>query len=111
MKKTLLYRSFILLVGGVFYGILCIYDIPCLFRHFTGVICPGCGMGRALYACLCFDFKTAFQYHPMVFSLPLLLAYFFTEDGRVFKNKVLNNLILSVIGIGFLVNYTYNLLR
>ncbi len=45
----------------------------CLFRAFSGLPCPGCGLTRALIALLHGDPAAAFAYHPYSFVLlPLL---------------------------------------
>ncbi len=66
-------------------------------------------MTRAVIALLSLDFKTAIYYHPMVFSLPILFLYFLF-DGNLFKNKVLNRVVIAAIFVGFLVNWAINLL-
>lgn len=87
----------------------CAADFQCVFlRHFH-VICPGCGMTRAVKALLRLDFAGAWHFHPMVFSMPLLVLYI-ALDGHVFRKKAVNILILSLIGAGFAVNYTIRLI-
>ena len=39
--------------------------LPCLFRKFTGLLCPGCGNTRAAMSLLKFDFSCAFTYNPL----------------------------------------------
>lgn len=65
--------------------------LPCLFRTFTGLDCPGCGMTRAFYCLLHFNFAGAFRYNPFSFLLAPLLALFWT-----------NGLIYFLRGRGFL---------
>lgn len=36
----------------------------CLFRHATGLPCPGCGLSRSVAALLHLDVAAAFAYHP-----------------------------------------------
>lgn len=51
--------------GGIF--------LPCLFRHFTGLYCPGCGMTRALHALAHGDLSTALAMNPLgVLAIPVL---------------------------------------
>lgn len=45
----------------------------CIFRLLTGIPCPGCGMTRALAAVLRGDAASAFSFHPLWWTLPLLL--------------------------------------
>ncbi len=78
--------------------------IPCVLLWATGYECPGCGMTRALISALRFDFVSAFQYHRMFWSLPILGLYVLF-DGKLFKNKILNAFILILIAVGFVVNW------
>ena len=61
-------------------------------------------MTRACLAALRLDFMTAFSFHPMFWSMPLLYLYFLTDNG-VFRKKWINRLVLSVIAFGFLVTW------
>lgn len=80
----------------------------CRFLKYFHIICPGCGMTRAVRALFCLDFKAAFFYHPMVFSLPLVFIYIFT-NGRLFHKKIVDNIVLGCIGAGFVINYVIKL--
>lgn len=51
--------------------------IGCVFLHFFGIPCPGCGMTRALRCLLQLDFAGAFRHHPLVFAMPYVFAYIF----------------------------------
>ena len=68
-----------------FAGLLIFWNIPkqhifhgpvlCIFKRFFKVECPGCGMVRAFYSVVHFDFPTAWQYNRMVVIVfPLLSA-------------------------------------
>ena len=46
--------------------------------------------------------------HPMFWSMPVLVAYFF-KDYRLFQNKWLNNGILILIGAGFMAQWIWKL--
>lgn len=84
------------------------FDIGCVWRHFFGVECPGCGMTRSLLSLLRGDIRAAFAFHPMFWSLPIIVLYIM-YDGRIFKNNLANYLPLVVIGAGFAVNYAVKL--
>ncbi|MBR4072859.1 MAG: DUF2752 domain-containing protein [Clostridia bacterium] len=84
------------------------FRIGCVWNYFLGVPCPGCGMTRALIALLRGDIITSLKYHFMLFSLPVLYLYVFF-DGKLFKNKILNNGLLIIILIGFLIRWIINL--
>ena len=81
----------------------------CIFLRTFHVICPGCGMTRAIRAVLHMDLYGALMYHPMVFALPLVGIYVLKE-GRAFKNKYVNISVISLVGVGFLVNYIFKLI-
>jgi hypothetical protein len=99
-------REKIFIIAALFvYGLLLhLLGIYCPIKFLTGISCPGCGMTRAVLSCLKLDFASAFAYHPMVFSLPVLVLYFI-RDGKVFKNSFLNVAVIAVVGLGFLLNW------
>lgn len=100
-EKTII--TVILLIGIVILGIS---GIGCIFNTYLGIRCPGCGMTRAVVSALRLDFYRAFYYHKMFWSLPILYAYFLF-DGRIFKRKIIDILILSAIAVGFCVNWLF----
>ena len=74
-----------------------ILDRECLFKSVFGVPCPTCGMTRAVMSLARLDFGSAFRYHPLVFTLPLLYWTVVTEL-EPFKNKRLNKItVVSLI--------------
>jgi len=100
-----------LLLTLIYIAVLLIFwyfEIPCIFKHFFGISCPGCGMSRAVLSAIKFDFASAFSYHPMVWSLPILYL-FFLFNGKVFNKKWLDLGILVAIALGFLINFIVKL--
>lgn len=94
-----------ILLTMLYSGILIIFwllEVPCLFKYFLKIPCPGCGMSHALFWVLQGNFSRAFDAHPMFWSMPILYA-FFILDSEILKNKVLNRIVLTLIGIGFLI--------
>ena len=89
------------------FGVVILYcsGVGCVWKYFFDIECPGCGMTRAYIALLDMDFKAAFSFHPMFWSVPVIGMYILC-DGKVFRNSKLNYLILVVIGAGFLINYS-----
>lgn len=80
--------------------------VGCVFLHFFGVPCPGCGMTRALRCLLDLDLAGAWRWHPLIFAMPYVLLYvLFDWKGRVHKR------ILSVIGILALINWVINIIH
>ena len=86
-----------------------ILDIQCFVKVLLGIPCPGCGMTRAYIRVSHFDFAGAFQYHPMFWAMPILFLYYLF-DGKLVKNKWINNGILVFIGIGFSMNWIMQLI-
>jgi len=89
--------------------ILYLTRLDCPFNMIFKIPCPGCGMTRAWFSVLKFDFAKAFSYHKMFWSVPILFIAFLL-DGRIFKTKFLNILIYCIIGAGFLFNWIEKLL-
>ena len=61
-------------------AVLYLLDIGCIFRFFTGVACPGCGMTRAWLAVLRGDLAAAIAYHPLFWSVPIAFALVFAQE-------------------------------
>ena len=100
LKEKLFPCFLLLLILFMYY----FFRIPCPIQWLTSIPCPGCGMTRAYTALLHLDFSEAFRMHPMFWSIPVLLVYYF-KDFRLFKQKWLNNGILILIGAGFLIQW------
>lgn len=88
--------------------VLWLFHIPCPVKWLANIPCPGCGMTRAYAALLHLEFAEAFRMHPMFWSMPLLLLFFF-KDYRLFRKKWINNGILILIGIGFAAQWIWKL--
>lgn len=88
--------------------IMAMSNISCLIKKVTGIVCPGCGMTRAYISLLHFDFAKAFEYHKMFWSVPVIYVYFLF-DGRIFKNKNIDEFVLISISLGFFVNWIISL--
>lgn len=54
---------------------------PCLFRTFTGLYCPGCGLTRMLHALLHGDLAGAASMNLMVLAMLPLLAAIAANEG------------------------------
>lgn len=69
------------LVAGLY-----LWQPPCLFREWFGVLCPGCGVTRMAEALLRLDFAGAFRCNPfMLCVLPLCGAYMLWEAVRFIR--------------------------
>ena len=92
---------------AAFYGILYILGITCPIKWLTGISCAGCGMTRAWFSALRLDFKAAFYYHPLFFTVPFALAVIF------FKEKIpkwLRYSFYTALVIAFTAVYIYRML-
>lgn len=84
------------------------YDCP--FRFFLGIPCMGCGMTRAMLACLRLDFVSAFYYHPL-FGVVIAIGVFWVLDRmqiyRMESKK--RNILLMVVCVLFVLVYLIRL--
>lgn len=83
-------------------------DGYCPFRRLIGIPCPTCGMSRAWLAAFRLDLASAFQFHPMFWSVPLLIL-FPLYDGRLFAREKLNGLVLFGLLAAYFVCYALRL--
>ena len=79
-RRTILGRLLLLCLIIAVLGLLVAIDTPCLFRRFTGIICPTCGISRAWISALRLDFSAARAYQPLFWSVGVL-AVVFLLDG------------------------------
>lgn len=108
-RRSFLIRLLILLLCGGLLLIAVMANAPCLFRRMTGVICPACGMSRAWLAALRLDIATAFRYHPMFWSIPVL-ALLFLFDGKLMPKPWMNRALLAGLLLGFVICYVIRLI-
>lgn len=109
MKKIKFIKQKLFITFALLAYSAALYILPfsCIFKEILGFKCPGCGMTRALIALIRFDFKAAFEYHFMVWSVPILYLCFL-YDGKPFKNKYANIILYAVLALGFAVNWIFN---
>lgn len=85
-----------------------IFNIRCVFISLFGIPCPGCGMTRAVISALNLNFSSAFSYHFMFWSLPIMYVYFLC-DGNLFKNKKIDIVVWIAILSGFVIKWILDL--
>ncbi len=105
IKEKLIGSGISLLVLAFFL----IFKPQCPFISFFGIPCPGCGMTRAYYKLFQLDIAGAFQLNAMFWSVPILAVYYFF-DWKLFKNKIIDTVVLSLLGLGFLVCWIIKLI-
>ena len=108
MKRIKTSRIILVLILLCIFAYAYFVGFECVYLKYLHIICPGCGMTRALRAVVSLDFVNAFTYHPMVFAMPIVLLYILM-DGKVFKKKVIDNTVLIAICLGFVINYVIKL--
>ena len=90
-----------ILLKVIFLILLLIYIIfyyECPFKLIFGIPCPACGFRSAIFSCLEFKFKQAFNYHPLFWLLGIDLLYLlFCKHIKVSKK------IEIAMGIGTIV--------
>ena len=97
-------------IGAAVLAVCISFSLPCPFLKIFNIPCAGCGITRAYKALLHFDIKKAFEMNFMFWAVPiLLLLYFF--DGRLFRQKWLNTLVLVLILAGFFVCWIFKLIK
>lgn len=77
----------------------------------TGYPCPGCGMTRAMFRILHFDFCGAWKMHPFIYPIGILFAMFFIS--RYFLNGKYMKYVkwfMFVIAIGMVIFYIYRMI-
>lgn len=110
MLKKIPFKS-ILIIGFILIGyivLLKLTGMTCLIKSTFGVSCLGCGMTRACFSALTFNFKQAFYYHPlwiiMIPSIVLLFYLWIKDKKRLFK------LTIGIIIILFIIVYIIRLI-
>lgn len=105
LKEKLLYC----LLFAVIVLIWTVFPLVCPFRFFFKIPCPGCGLTRAFEALVHLNLKGAFKMNAMFWSIPVLVIFYFL-DGKIFKAKWLNILVLVLIFLGFFINWLFKIL-
>ncbi len=109
-RKSLFSKIILTAVFVILTFILARSGIGCVWRYLFKIPCPGCGMTRAFLSFVHGDFKSAMKYHFMFPSVPVICMYIMF-DGHIFKSKKTDTIILSVIGVGFLLHWIIDLVN
>lgn len=95
-------KLLIILLATIIYIIFYKLGIGCPIKNITGISCAGCGMTRAYKALLNLDFRSAFYFHPLFWTIPLIIIVFLFSEQ--IPNKII---IIFCIIISFLFIYIY----
>lgn len=95
----------LIILFGLYILLTYIFKIPnCIVKLICGFPCPGCGLTRAGFAFLKFDFALAFQFNPLIFLLPFVFIVIIYKEYSLF-NKIYRaklfwvSLVILAIGI------------
>lgn len=87
MKKRFI-NIIILIILIVFLITIYFTKVGCIFKQLTGIYCPSCGMTRAFYSIISFNFMDAFYYNILSIPLFLFIIYFiFNLLLDILKNR------------------------
>jgi len=105
MKKFLVIHG-LALISILFF--LFIYKCP--IHYFLHIPCPTCGITRACIAAMFFHWGVAFRYHPMFFTVPLILIYVPHRNIlKIHLNNKIETIGLIVIVVLYLSVYIFRL--
>lgn len=84
--------------------------LPCFYKKYLGVECPGCGMQRAIIELLKGNFVESIKAYPALLPLLIMLLFLILHLIFKFKNGALYLKILFILTAGtMVVNYIYKL--
>ncbi|MBO5761541.1 MAG: DUF2752 domain-containing protein [Lentisphaeria bacterium] len=99
-KRKILTLSgvFFLIFGALgFYSFLTGKFQLCIFRIFTGLPCPGCGLTRSFLLLLQGDMGNSFRLHPLLLPVLFTLLTAFSSTILSGKGKGKKNILLSFL--------------
>ena len=88
LKQNYVYSIIVLyfIFGSVLYVFLSIdIMLPCIWKSIFNVECPACGITRASISLLQFDFRTAYEFNPLVFIVVPALTFYIISDFLKFS--------------------------
>lgn len=82
----------------------------CFFRQWTGLLCPGCGITRAMRALAAGDLLAALDYNPLgVLALPLVMYEMVVHTSRAFggprMRSAFDGVVVPVIVAAVVITY------
>lgn len=74
------------------------FSVPCIFKHFLHIPCPGCGLTRAFREILKLNFIKAFSYNYLsIIILIVLIILNIAMVIDIIKDKNITNKIINKI--------------
>ncbi len=95
-------------------AVILILFYKCPIKIIFGIPCPGCGITRAFLSLIRFDFKKAFEYHPLFPVVFIELMYFVFRDFIPQKYKInekFENTIFSITAVLMIAVWIYRLFQ
>jgi len=88
------------------------HSLPCFYKRYFGIECPGCGMQRALLELLKGNIQQSFLLFPALFSILLMFVYLALHLRFKFKAGAENLKMLFILNTIIIVfNYIYRLIN
>ena len=85
------------------------HQIPCFYKSYFGMDCPGCGMQRAFIALLRGHILDAFKLYPALFTIILMLLFLVLHLRFSFSKGALMLKYLFVLNAFIILgNYLYH---
>lgn len=84
--------SFILLVLKYFNTLVSWLEsnmLPCYFKYFFGIDCPGCGLQRSILLLMSGNLKASIQMYPPLLPIIFVLLLHFLNKVITYKNKTI----------------------
>lgn len=85
-----------------------IFVYKCPFNYFLNIPCPGCGITRAYLAAFSLNFRQAFEYHPLFFTVAPTILYTAHRDVLKYKfsykfEKIYYASLICMFGIVYII--------
>jgi hypothetical protein len=88
------------------------HSLPCFYKKYFGIECPGCGMQRALLELLKGNIQQSFLLFPALFSILIMLIYLALHIKFKFRNGAENLKMLFILNTVIIIfNYIYTLIN
>lgn len=86
-------------------------ELPCLFKKYFHLDCPGCGFQRSFIALLKGNISESFLLFPTTFALVLFFVFFFLNNKYQLANRrIVLNIGLIFIFTVFTTSYIYKII-
>jgi Protein of unknown function (DUF2752) len=88
------------------------HSLPCFYKKYFGIECPGCGMQRALFELLKGNIQKSFLLFPALFTILIMFFYLALHIKFKFKDGAENLKMLFILNTIIIVfNYIYRLIN